>query len=135
MDRRRKHMVVGVLAGLAVVAVFWAVLGGGGRGLRHVSGESADAREAMEVIRAIAGDPTTVAAHMVAGAASGVQEMVAETAERLQEAESIRFEEAGWHGGYLRVRVSWPRPEGDPLTRTFFLKSEGGRLRISGLQL
>ena len=132
---QKRNVIIGVAGGLLVVGVLWLMIGGCDKGLRDVTAESADAREAMQVIEAIAENPKSVADHMASDAASGVHEMVTEVAERMAESESIQFGSAGWWDGYMRVQVSWPRPEGEPLTRTFFLQKEGGRLCIRGLQL
>jgi hypothetical protein len=136
MDATRKRNVLfAAVGGLVVVGLLWFVFAGGDGRLREVTGESKEAREAMQVIQAIARDPKSVPEHLCADTPAGVQKMVTDVAEHMGGAESIQFESAGWWGGYMRVRVSWPRAEGEPLSRTFFFQEEGGRLRIRGLQL
>jgi hypothetical protein len=131
---QKRNLMIGVAGGLLVV-VLWLVIAGGGKELRDVGGESRDAREAMEVIQAIAADPRCVQEHMADDAASGNQRMVAETAVRMSEGDAVQFVSAGWWDGYMRLQVSWTSKDGAPLTRTFFLKKQDGRLRIRGLQL
>jgi len=131
----RRKVVIGVAGALLVVGVLWLIVGGRGSELREVGGQSKEVQEAMQVLEAIARDPESVADHMSTDATAGAQGMVGDVARRMAEAESLQFESAGWWGGYLRVRVSWPRPGAEPLARTFFFKKEDGRLRVTGLQL
>lgn len=131
----RRKVVIGVAGALLVVGVLWLVFGGDAEGLRDVTADSKEAREAMQVLEAIARDPESVADHMSTDATGGARGMVGDVALRMAEAESLQFESAGWWGGYLRVQVSWPRPGAEPLARTFFFKKEDGRLRVTGLQL
>ena len=136
MDARtRRKVVMGVAAALVAGGVLWLAFGRRGGGLREVRGQSREVQEAMQVLEAIARDPERVADHMSADATGGAREMVGDVARRMAEAESLRFESAGWWGGYLRVQVSWPRPGAEPLARTFFFKKQDGRLRVTGLQL
>ena len=136
MDATRKRKVLlGAVGGLVAVCLIWLVFGRDGNKLREVSGDSRDAQEAMRVLRAVAEDPKSLDAHMTADAVAGVRERVTETVEQMAKAESIEFVSAGWWRGYMRVQVSWPRPEAKPATSTFFLQKEDGELRIRGLQL
>ena len=132
---QKRNVIIGVAGALLVAGVLWLAFGGDAEGLRDVTADSKEAREAMQVLEAIARDPKSVPEHMSAAAAAGIHEMVTGVAERMAEADSVRFESAGWWGGYLRVQVSWPRPGAEPLARTFFFKKEDGRLRVTGLQL
>ena len=132
---RKRNMIIGVAGGLVVIVVLWLMMAGGGESLRDVSGDSQDAREAMEVLTAIAMDPKSVPDHMVSDVARGVLTTVTETAEQMAKGRGIELESAGWWRGFMRVQVSWTSAAGEPLNRTFFLQKEGGRLCIRGLQL
>lgn len=135
MDARRKRTVLLVSgAGALVLVLAWFLVARMGGGLRQVSGESAEMAEAMRVIEVIALDPARVPDYMASDASGIAVRMVTDVAKRLPGPESLKPKSAAWWGGYLRITVSWPRPEGEPLERTFFLKREGGELRITGLQ-
>jgi len=128
-----------VAAGLTALAVvcclLYLALRGGRYDRSDLGPDSRDVREALAVLRSVAGRPEDLAQHLSRDATPRARAALEQVVGTMAEAESVDYKEAAWFGDYLRVGVSCPRADGGPVVRYFLLKEERGELRLTGLQL
>jgi hypothetical protein len=122
-----------IVAALALVCVF-ALLRSGEPTYeeRHISVDSEEVQESLDILRRIAADPRTVPALMSADAGPQAQPRVAAAAAQMSSASSLDFKSAAWFGEYLRVGVTCSMPGDRLIEKHFFFKREGTGLRITG---
>ena len=70
---QKRNVIIAVAGALLVAGVLWLVFGGDAEGLRDVTADAKEAREAMQVLEAIARDPESVADHMTPRDSTQVQ--------------------------------------------------------------
>jgi hypothetical protein len=119
---------VALLAGILVLASR-----GGRYAERQAGPESPEAQRALEVVRALAGDPERADAYVADGTNTPARPAGAAAAVRLSKATGMECQAASWYGGYLRVSVSARMPGDRHIEEHFFFVRSGDRLRITGV--
>ncbi len=125
------------MVGLAAVAVCLVLVVAHHRSAYKRVPAQADAPEvlqALEMLRTIAAHPETAASYMASDARASAREAVVRSAEIMGRAGSVERKDATWFGAYLRVGVSCPRDHAAPYERYFYVKRDGGELRITGVE-
>lgn len=136
MKRALKRNLIVAATSVAVVGVvLYLTSGNDTYDRRQAMADSGEVQRSLEILRGIAADPESVPQHMSKEAKETAKAAVTQAAELMGRATSIEVKDAAWFGEYLRVGVTCARGEGEPIERYFFLKKEGGELRITGLQL
>jgi hypothetical protein len=127
--------VLTVLGAAAILAgVGLAVFGGGSDYARRQAGvDSAEARQALDLIRAVCADPAAAASSMAENASERARMSVAGFAKQMSEAADVELDRAEWFGQYLRVGVVARLPGGGTARNLIFLRREQGELRITGV--
>jgi hypothetical protein len=133
--RRKQALIAGILGGAALCVLLVSMLPGGAYRRRETSAESDEVRRSLELLRQIAAAPETADGRMSPSARANARVAVARAAQRMAEADSVELRDAAWFGDYLRVGVTCPQGGGEPVELYFFLREEGGELRITGLQM
>jgi len=129
-----KYAVLGLAGSAALCLVLVLTLHRSAYRRTAAKADSPDVRQALELLRGIAAHPATAAAHMAPEAGERAREGVAAAAQTMGKASSVDFKGAAWFGVYLRVAVTCPRDNGPPYERCFFMRKEGGELRITGVE-
>ncbi|MCK4376299.1 MAG: hypothetical protein KAX19_13260 [Candidatus Brocadiae bacterium] len=134
MDARvKRNVVVGIVGIVAACAVLYMILHKNPYASSRAAADSEQVQRALEILRSIAAEPDGADRYMSADATERARAAVAEAAEMMGEADSVELkDDAAWFGEYLRVGVTCPRGEEEPLERYFFLTRERGELRITG---
>jgi hypothetical protein len=99
---------------------------------RAFTADSEAAQATLDVLRRLAADPAGAPALMSADAGKRARAAVSAIAAQMRDASSVDFKNGAWFGGYLRVTVTCRAADGTAVDRSFFLKDEGGALRITG---
>ncbi len=96
--------------------------------------ESAEVQEALEMLRAMAQEPSTTPDFMSVDSNTQARDFVMAAAELMSRAQSVEHKESTWFGDFLRVTVTCPRDGAKALEKTFYLKKVDGQMRITGLE-
>jgi hypothetical protein len=122
----------------AAIAIFAAIMLLSGRGYkrRELSADSADVQEALQVLRAMASKPDRALDYASADAKGMARSALGDAAGQMSRARAVELKAEGtaWFGPYLRLGVTCPMAAGKPFERYFYLKREGGALRLTGVE-
>ncbi len=130
----KRYAVIGAVV-LVVVCVAIAKMRGGNRYSPDEAGaESAEVREALEMLRAMAQKPSTTPDYMSADSSTQARDFVMDAAELMSRAQSVEHKASTWFGDFLRVTVTCPRDGAKALEKTFYLKKVDGQMRITGME-
>jgi hypothetical protein len=132
MGSLKLKVLIGIGCAIVLVLVALLVRSGGRYRAKDASAESEPVQRSLEIIRALAQDPASASACMVAGANRQAQASVEEAARRVSGATAIELKQAAWFGDYLRVEVTCTRADGGAVEQYFLFREEGGKLRATG---
>lgn len=123
---------------LVVIAAAWlgwsAMQPGNAYAERDAGVESAEAGEALEVLRQLARSTNHLKNCMSGQAAPMARLEVLREAERMARANSMELASATWKGDYLAIGVDCAVGEGGPASHHFYFKPGGdGKLELVGV--
>ncbi len=132
-SRLLKYAAAGVVA-VVVCLVLVVVLHRGAYKRAPAKADAPEVLQALEMLRGIAAHPGTAASCMASDAKGNARDAVVRAAEVMGKARSVERKDAVWFGPYLRVGVTCPRDNAAPYERYFYLRKDGGELRITGVE-
>jgi hypothetical protein len=132
--RRKPFLIASAVAAAGLVCLLALRPRGNPMAPEDASAESPEVQEALAVVRELAADPEKAEQFMSDRANRRARSSIVGAADRLSELAPPGLEGAQWTGEYLRLTVLAPMGEGRKLRLHFFLREEGGRMRITGVQ-